>query len=350
MKKKIFVSDIIENSEGLEGKSEIFILEELRQHTTKQGKPYYRLVLRDKTGSIVARIWQDYFPFCSLTSVQQGDVIKVDFISESFNDQKQLVITALTRTEEYNLSDLVASTNKDVELMYTKLLSYVESIDNKELKTLVKNIFTDKKISEKFKTMPAGERVHHDYVGGLLEHTLEVVEIALGILKHYPEANRDIVISGALLHDIGKIYDYEFKNFVFRRSKKGYLIGHIVLAVELINSFLPKNFPEELKIQLVHIILSHHHELEYGAVVRPATIEAAIVAMADYASSQVRQFQKEIVNSKPDDMGFGDYHKILRTRIYFPPKGDSNGTFSPETEVQEKRTESNSDILRMIND
>ncbi len=347
MQKKIFVSDILDNAAGVSGKNEPFILEDIRQHMTKQGKPYYRLVLRDKTGTIVAQIWQDYFPFCSLATLQKGDVVQVDFVSESYNDQKTLTIRALAKAEEYNLSDLVASTNKNIDLLYTKLLNYIEAFSNKDLKKLLKDIFTDKQIAEEFRTMPAGERVHHDYIGGLLEHTLEVVEIALGILKHYPEADRDIVVSGALLHDIGKIYDYEFKNFSFRRSKKGYLIGHIVLAVELVNSFLPKDFDEELKLQLIHIILSHHHELEYGAVVRPATIEAAIVAMADYASSQVRQFQKAIVSNKPDDLGFGEYHKILRTKVYFPKGIEKTSSSANEPK---KDAAVSSDTLKILKD
>ncbi len=345
MSKKVYVKDILEAVDGLDATKEVFIVESVNKHTTRNGKPYYRLVLKDKSGSILARIWQDYFPFCGINNIQAGDVIEVDFRTENYNDQPQVIITALKKADDYNIADLIQASDKDIDLMFTRLYQLIDSVNDKNIKKLLVSIFKeDSDIVDKLKVIPAGEKVHHDYVGGLLEHSLEVVEIALSIYKHYKKvANKDLVIAGALLHDIGKIYEFDFKNFVFTRTKKGYLIGHIVMAVELINKKITQNFPEELRVQLVHIILSHHHDLELGAVVRPATIEADIVAMADYASSQVRQFQKELSTKRPDEQGFGEYHKFLKTKVYFSTNSNEKEDNNVSDSLQPNETTSTED-------
>ena len=312
--KNLFVKDI---TDGVEGKSEEFVVDEIRQHKTKAGKPFYRLVLKDKTGTIGARIWSDYFPFCEIGEIKPGDVVEVDFYAEEYGGDLQLIVTKLKLAQEFDPSNFLKSSNKSVNELLSQLYYYIENVKSEGLKQLLTSIFQDESLLEKIKVIPAGEKVHHDYIGGLLEHTLEVVEIALSIAKHYPMADKDLVVAGALLHDIGKIFEFKVEPTSFKRTKEGYLIGHIVLGVDLVAKKRPKALSEEEYVKLVHIILSHHHDLELGAVVRPATIEAAIVAMADYASSQVRQFAKELTDNKPNEDGFGEYHRTLKTRVYF---------------------------------
>ena len=317
--KQIFIKDLKPN---MQVNDEIFAVEAINIHKTRNGDPYYRLTLQDKTGDIGARIWQDYFPYCNIKDLKPGKVVAVDFETTEYNGKLQMVITRLRILNEgdYILGELIQSSDKDIDTMWEKFNRVIDSVENPHIKQLLKNIFSDPDIAERFKYSPAAEKVHHDFIGGLLEHTLEVLRYALTIAKDYPQADKDIVIAGAMLHDIGKIYELGIEKASVIRTKVGYLIGHITLGVELILKYMPDDFPEELKVAILHIVLSHHTELEYGAVVKPATIEAAIVAMADVSSSTVRQFQKEITTKKPDELGFGQYHPFLGTKIYFGEK------------------------------
>ncbi len=301
---------------------EPFIVFNLRQHRTSDGTPYLRLELGDRTGRIPARIWQEDFERCNITELKEGDIVVIGGLLTEFNGKRYIRITELKRVTEFEveLTQLVANLlQEDVEKLYKELLDIIGTIQDPHIKKLLENIFKDPIISEAFKRSAAGETVHHDYPGGLLEHTLEMVHMAEAILPHYPEANRDIVIAGILLHDIGKIIEYETLRTNIRRTKKGHLLGHINLGIEIVNRFLSEDFPEEYKLHLFHIILSHHGELEYGSPLRPATIEAIIVSVVDGASSKVKQYQKELRTKKPDEYGFGEYHKYIRTRVYFSP-------------------------------
>jgi len=143
-----------------------------------------------------------------------------------------------------------------------------------------------------------------------------MLDIALALVKHYPEAHRDMVVAGVLLHDLGKIVEYKTYRTKVSRTKSGYLLGHIYLGLEIIAKFLPEDFPPAYKDHLFHIILAHHGELEFGSPVRPMTIEAIIVSVADNASSQVKIYQKELTTKKPNELGFGEYQKFIRTRVY----------------------------------
>ena len=338
--KSVFVKDII--SGGLNVIDEIFAVDNIQKHTTRTGNPYVRLTLRDKTGSINARIWQDYFPYCSIDSIAPGDVVKVTFYTEEYKDQTQVIITKLAKTDDYDLSDLISSSTKNEHEMLKRLKEYINLVKDPDLKALLNNIFEDDKILKKFKVSPAGVSVHHAFMGGLLEHTLEVVDLALNIQKHYSIANRDLIIAGALLHDIGKIYELKFDKTGFVYTKEGSLIGHIVIAVGMVNKFWPKEGNNDLRIQLLHIILSHHTELEFGAVVKPATLEAGIVALADLTSSRTRLFFEEIEKNKHDEQGFSEYHKYLGTRLYIPES--INGILSTEDNSKDERIEDPEDM------
>jgi 3'-5' exoribonuclease len=312
---KVFVKDL---KEGDFLTDQVFSVEELQRHTTRTGNPYYRVVLQDRTGEIIAKIWQDDFTNCHIKNVETGDVVIIDGDISTYNGQLQLTIKKLDKTDEYDITDLLQASERDIDKMFSELRSEIVSVKNTDLKKLLTTIFEDKSFIQLYKRAPAAVMVHHDYIGGLMEHTLEMIDIAKGLLKHYKEADRDLVITGLLLHDIGKVYELEVHNTALRRTAPGKLIGHVVQGIQFVQKKLPKNFPEELWMKIAHIIAAHQHqiELEHGSPVKQATIEAAIVHVADYASSKVRQFQKAIKVGESNDPGFSDYQKWIGTQVY----------------------------------
>ncbi|MDD3646998.1 MAG: HD domain-containing protein [Candidatus Dojkabacteria bacterium] len=310
---KIFVKDL---KDGDFITDEVFSVEEIQMHKTRAQNPYYRLVLQDRTGEVSAKIWQDDFPNCRIKNLESGDVVKIDAQIQSYNEQLQMIIKKLDKTEDYDISDLVQSTDKDLEKMYSELLAVIDEVKNKDLKNLLKDIFGDAVLVKKYKRAPAAEKVHHDFVGGLLEHTLEMLHMAEPLLTSYPEADKDLVTAGIILHDIGKLEELALKKTAIIRTIKGRLIGHLVLGIDLVRNHLPKEFPENLWMKLEHIIISHQGELENGSPIKPATIEAAIVHFTDHASSQIRQFQKAIKLGEGRDPGFSEWQKWIGTQVY----------------------------------
>jgi len=310
---KIFVKDL-KNGDYLT--DQVFSLDEFQQHTTRAQQPYYRMTLQDKTGEISAKIWHDDFANCHMKGVEAGDAVKIDGEVNEYNGQLQLIIKKLDKTEDYDITDLLQSSDRDISTMYNSIQGYVSKVKNKDLSNLLNVIFSDSKFVNLYKRSPAAELVHHDFVGGLMEHTLELVDMSEPLLKYYPEADGDLVTTGIILLDIGKIFELEVQKTALARTVKGRLIGHIVQGIELIKGNLPKDFPDALWMKLLHIIISHQGELEFGSPVKPATLEAAIVYVLDKASSHVRQFQKALNLGEGRTPGFSDYQKYIGTQVY----------------------------------
>ncbi|MCC7304146.1 HD domain-containing protein [bacterium] len=314
MTKTLFIEDI---KPGTTAFDEIFSIKEIQQHKAKNGDPYFRVILQDRTGTVQAKIWRDAIGATSAETLAAGDVISADVEASEYNGELQLSIKKAIKTTDYATTDLMKMSTKDLDGMYNQLVEKLESIKDEDIKRLTLSIAKDATIREKLKYAIAGEIIHHDYVGGLLEHTLEVMAIAETVISLYPKANRSIIIAGILLHDIGKIYELGIEQTNFIRTLQGYLIGHINIGMRILNQFIPKDFPEQKRMEIEHIILSHHREIEFGAAIRPATLEAIIVAMADDTSSKVRIFQKELDEGNKDSVGLGKkYNKFTMNRVY----------------------------------
>ncbi len=317
------LKDIINQGNGTSFYDLIVLVNSVEKRLTQTNDTYYHLILADKDISIPAKVWPDSINFVPVNNLKQGDVIKISGTVNIYNGNTQLIIDkgVILHEGEYDESILFPLSSLQIKKLYQELLILIESVKNQKLRNTLQLIFTDKTIKDKFISAPGGEIIHHAYKGGLLEHTLEVADIALSIYKHYQDlCNKDIIIAGALLHDIGKIFEYNIKTK--ERTLSGYLIGHIVLGMQLFNKFWNNaegDNDDNIRMQVIHIILSHHTELEYGAVVRPATIEASIVAQADMASSTVKQFAQEHIKINPD-VNIGAYNKFIKTKVIKLPK------------------------------
>ncbi|MCB5250691.1 MAG: HD domain-containing protein, partial [Candidatus Cloacimonetes bacterium] len=282
-KEKIFVHDLYQY---INQKIVTFLM--VSQKELREGKKDYfvRIQFIDKTGPIVGNIWNNATTMVDLFN--ESDVCKVEATVISYKDQIQLNVSKIRKAEddEYELVDYIPKTNKDTNLMAEQLFAMIDSVKDTYLSQLLKSIFDDKELFAKFAMCPAAKTWHHNYVGGLLEHTLSVTKICEFCTTQY-DLNRDILITGALLHDFGKVYEYQIMPSI-DFTDIGRLIGHIPMADNLIceKAKTINNFPENTLMKLRHLILSHHGEMEKGAVKVPQTIEAVVLHFADNMDAQ----------------------------------------------------------------
>jgi 3'-5' exoribonuclease len=294
--------------------SETFCVKSFRRANTKDNKPYIDIELTDKTGSIKGKVWQDSID--KIEAVNEGDVVIVDANIESFKDNLQLRVLKLKKTDEYDSADLLSVSEFDLETMFLELQDEIAKIKNKNLVKLLNNIFT-KDFSEKFKKSSAAYRVHHSYQGGLLEHTVEMLRFVDPIVKSYPKINADILRTGVILHDTGKVQEFATTSTT-TITTEGKLLGHIFMGAELVKHSAPKDMPETLLNEILHVILSHHGELEFGSPIKPKTAEAIALSMLDNVSSKINSAYTTI-HADEGDSEFTGYHKQLGTELYRSP-------------------------------
>lgn len=311
--KTYYVKDL---QKGLVLSNETFAVKSSESALTKDGKQFYKIILLDKTGEIKGQIWNDKIPNVEKGCLVAGKVIMISGTVEDYRGSLQLNVFSATKVNEAQLDEYMEASDFDLTQLWDELNTYINNIDCVEIKQLLVSIFADEEISRKFKIHPAAEYVHHSFQGGLLEHVVEMLDIAQPLRKYYPEANFDLVTAGIILHDIGKLYELEPTGVVVQRTAEGHLIGHLVKSFQFVHDKATGKLSEKLLMQLEHIILAHHGELAYGSPVLPATIEAMIVNSVDYTSSKVRIFQKLIRKNSGSESEFSDWDKIVGTRVY----------------------------------
>ncbi len=282
---------------------------------TKNGKPYDSLILQDKTGTLDTKVWEPYSP--GIGEYAAGDYIEVVGEVITFNGAKQAKLTRIRKCQEgeYDPADYLPCTDKNIGEMYEQVLSYINSMKNEYLKKLLQSFFVeDEEFIKAFKNSSAAKMVHHGFIGGLLEHTLSVTNLCNYFAGAYPLIKRDLLLTAALCHDIGKIREISAfpKNDY---TDEGQLLGHIVVGVEMISEKirLIDGFPVKLANELKHCIVSHHGELEYGSPKKPALIEAVALNFADNADAKLETITEVLKNAdSPDWLG---YNKFLESNV-----------------------------------
>lgn len=284
---------------------------------TKNGKEYWSLLLQDKTGTIDAKVWDP-------NGMGIGDFEILDYIEvtgdvTSFNGALQLNAKRirLVPSERCNQADFLPATDKDVDEMYGQILSYIQSVKNTYLHQLLGKIFVEgSHLTQEFKKHSAAKSVHHGFIGGLLQHTLAVTDLCNFYCKQYPILNRDLLITAAIVHDIGKMW--EIAAFpVNDYTDDGQLLGHIVIGVEKIGKCVDsiEGFPKVMASQLKHCILAHHGELEYGSPKKPALIEALALHFADNTDAKI-QTMTELLNSPNTNNGeWYGYQRMFESNV-----------------------------------
>lgn len=284
--------------------------------STKNGKTYYNVTLQDKTGTIDAKIWDVASP--SINEFEAGDYVDITGDVSLFAGALQISIRRLRKAEkgEYSESDYMPVSRYSIDSMYEGLMKYASSVENEYLKKLINMFFVeDEAFIQSFKYSSAAKSIHHSFIGGLLEHTLGVIGLCHVYAKTYSFLNRDLLITAAMFHDIGKtreISAFPLNDY----TDEGQFLGHIMIGYEMIHDAIRKidGFPEKLEQQLKHCILAHHGELEYGSPKKPSIAEAVALSLADLTDARMESF-REAVEAAPLKEDWLGYSKIFEANI-----------------------------------
>ena len=311
--KKIFANEIKEN----ERVESIFLVKQKSISFTKAGNPYLNLTLIDKTGEVNGKVWEQAEKLAKL--FQKDDFVTIQSTAVTYQNSLQLNISSIIplSPSEIDITNFLPQAKNDIEQTFLKLKAIIEEVSNTHLKKLLDLFIADDQLIRLFKLAPAAKKMHHVYLGGLLEHTLSLSNLILQISKHYEGLNVDLLLTGGILHDIGKIHELTYSRS-FDYSDSGRLIGHITLGVEMINEKirLIPDFPEELAVELRHLIISHHGEYQYGSPKRPKTLEALILYYLDDLDAKVEEIQSFIQREEENQSKCAGYHQMLERYIY----------------------------------
>jgi 3'-5' exoribonuclease len=316
---KIFVNEL---KKGHTVES-IFLVREKSLTRTKAGNPYLSLRLADRTGEIEGRIWENALDFGGLFAKE--DFIKVRGDVDEFQGTLQLRILKLRKCEESEvlLDDFLPKTPNNIEEMFSEIKKIAGLVRQPYLQKLLEAFFTDENFVKKFKLAPAAKGVHHSYLGGLLEHTLSIVQLILLIGPRYKGIDQDLLITSGILHDVGKVAELSFDR-TFDYTDSGRLLGHIVLTVEMVDEKMRAipEFPESLSLSLKHNLLSHHGEYAFGSPKLPMTLEALLLHQIDDLDAKVNGFLGWIEKEKEDPSRWTSYHKLFERFIFKPEPQD----------------------------
>lgn len=288
----------------------------LASFKSKPGQ-YLSMILADATGEMPARMWDNAEEAAGLFS--SGDAVTVRAVVEEYRGQKQLVIERIKKADldELEASDLVPRTSHDLGELRRRLLDAIASIEDPHLGALLEQFFGDEQFMDRFCRAPGAKALHHSHIGGLVEHTVAVIEIVETVARIHPRLDRDIMVAGALLHDLGKVVELECEASI-EYTDQGRLVGHTVLTDRMVNRAICDiaGFPEELANRLTHLLLSHHGQRDYGAPVLPMTAEACALHYADNLDAHVQYFSQVIAAGADAGTQWSDYQRLFERYIY----------------------------------
>lgn len=293
--------DLVENLNCQKSICSSFVVVNKNIRTSAGGRDYITLILGDKTGQIDGRLFPDEGVHDVFNTIISGSIYKCDGRVNEFprdSGKYNIVINYLVELppEEYLLEDYVRTSSNDKDELINYIISTIKDIENVELKNLLKSFFCDNKFSEEFYKAPAAKFHHHNYIGGLLDHTVEVLKITKTLQEIFPGIDQDLLYTATLLHDIGKIRAYDYDNLSTKMSEEGMLLDHLYLSGVMVEEKLKEvDISKELSTQLLHIILSHHGEVSngWGSIVDPKTPDAVALHYADLLDARVKDMFKK---------------------------------------------------------
>ena len=294
---------------------DIYLCKHKQSAVTKNGKQYDNVILQDKTGVIDAKVWDPNS--AGIDEFAALDYIEVYGEITSFQGALQVNVKRVRRCREgeYVPADYLPVSKYDIDVMYKELLSFVDSINNKYLKAMLQELFVkDEKFVKAFKQSSAAKSVHHGFVGGLLEHTLSVTKLCNYYCTTYPLLNRDLLLTAAICHDIGKTKELSlFPENDY--TDDGQLLGHIVMGTEMVGEVIRRidGFPAVLAGEIKHCILAHHGEFEYGSPKKPAIVEAVALNFADNTDAKMQTFAELLENT--NDAGWLGYNRLFESNV-----------------------------------
>lgn len=326
---RLFINQLKEGSPV-----EAVFLAKRKKLDTFRNKPgqYLSLTLADRTGEVEAKVWENAEAIAA--TFEEGGLVRVKAFVESFNDRLQLRCVGLwpVPLEEADLADFLPASPRPLEEMQAELEQTIESVAEPHLRALLDRVLTPE-VRAVMGRAPGAIRIHHAYLGGLLEHTLNVVRLLEELCRIYPAVDRDLVITGCLLHDIGKLQEYRYDT-VLDYAPHGRLLGHVVIGATIVHRALEElpDFPPELAARLWHMVISHHGTRDFGAPVLPATPEAIALHYAENLEAHVNQVLTQIEQSRQHnpDRAWTDFVKPLERYLYVGrPEDDDDGDDDP---------------------
>jgi 3'-5' exoribonuclease len=310
--KAVYVNTLVPNETII---AEFLVtLKEIRQKKT--GEPYLSLLLADRTGEVEAKMWDNVADV--LTAFDRDDFVKVKGLAQLYQNKHQLTIHRIRRLEHHEVhpGDYFPCSNRDPEDMWMELQQIIASIGNPFLRKLLEAIFADEKTASLFKRAPAAKSIHHACLGGLIEHVLSLCGLCRMMATHYKTVDLDLLLSAAILHDIGKIEELSYQRS-FSYTTAGQLVGHIVMGIQLVGQKIHDipDFPPKLKLLLEHMILSHHGELQYGSPKVPVFPEALLFHHLDNLDSKFEAMRVAIERDRHPDNEFTAWVPALERSV-----------------------------------
>lgn len=296
---------------------EKFILAKKVLREKKDGGYYTMVEFSDRTGSIEGIAWDSVSE--DLKPLSVGDFVFVVGSVNEYNERLEIIVSSISPVPDDGIvpEDFLPRSDEDIDQVMAEIASFMASVENPYLKKVLEIFFTDKTFTEKFRLAPAAKKAHHGYLGGLAIHTRNILRLMTGIQTVYKYTNLDLLITAGLLHDIGKIAEYTYQKKI-DFSTRGRLLGHIIIGYEMVGekiAQIPK-FPEDLKLKLLHMIVSHHGETEWGSPKIPVFPEALILHFIDNLDSKLEMMADEFKKNRSSKKEWSDYHPYLEREIY----------------------------------
>ena len=314
-----FIKDL---TPGQRIEDEVFLIRSKDLRTTTQGALYIHAVLVDRTGHLLSRMWQATESIYH--TMPEGGFLRFKGRTENYKGNLQFIIDGIGLAEpgSFDISDFLPTTEKNMDEMWSRLVEILGEITHPHLKALVDEFLADQELMARFRRAPAAVTMHHAFIGGLLEHTLQLLELGTRVLPLYPKLSSDLVLTGLFLHDIGKAGELAYDTSI-AYTDQGQLLGHIVQAVmwidhkaDAINARSGERFPDDLRFIVQHIVLSHHGSLEFGSPKLPAIPEAVFVHHLDNLDAKAAMFLNLIESDRDPASRWTNYHQMLQTKIY----------------------------------
>jgi 3'-5' exoribonuclease len=310
-----------------ENVDEVFLVADKQLRANRNGNLYLQLELRDRSGAMGARLWNTSDGLAR--TFDAGDFLHVKGKVQLFQGALQMILSSIERvaSEKVELTEFLPHTDQDVEKLLARLRGFLGKVNNPHLRALADVFLMDEDFVRRFCHAPAGIRNHHAYVGGLLEHVVTLMDAADRVLPLYPELDRDLLLMGIFLHDVGKVRELSYDR-AFAYTDEGQLIGHLIIGVEMLAEKVPRvpeltgdPFPAELLLRLKHMILSHHGSYEFGSPKLPMTPEAIALHHLDNLDAKVHSFTRDIREDR-SGTSWTPFNQSLQRRLF---KGAANG-------------------------
>jgi 3'-5' exoribonuclease len=310
-----------------------FVVTTKQIKSKKSGGPYLALTLSDRSGQIEAKMWDNVEH--ALDAFEQDDFLKVKGLLNRYKNRFQLTIHKLRKLEdsEVEFADYLPKTAKDIDELWRTLGSFVDSFQHPHLKALVRAFMSDREIAEAYRKAPAAKSLHHACIGGLLDHVVSLCNSCDLVARNYPQVDRDLLLTGAFLHDIGKIHELAYTRS-FSYTSRGQLLGHMVIELEMLQAKIAQiaGFPEELKTLLEHLVISHHGEYEFGSPKLPMFPEALLLHYLDDLDSKMESMRAHFEREAESDSAWTSYNASLGRTLL------NTGKFLSPREMEKETT------------